>query len=118
LRRRDGDLTAPDRAYIEQLAVRCPALAKVRVAALAFQEMLATGNPNALRPWLEQARGTELARFAIEIERDRDAVLAATIFPWSNGQVEGHVNRLKLIKRQGYGRTGFALLRQRVRNAA
>ena len=118
LRRPDAELTPQERAYLEELEARCPALAEVRIVALEFQAMLSTRNPNVLQPWLDRARSGELARFAIGIERDRDAVLAATIFPWTNGQVEGQVNRLKLIKRQGYGRTGFALLRQRVRRAA
>jgi transposase len=48
------------------------------------------------------------------LRRDRDAVLAAILFPWSNGQVEGHVNRLKLVKRTMYGRANFPLLRRRV----
>ena len=42
------------------------------------------------------------------------AVKAALTFPWSNGPVEGHINRLKLIKRSGYGRMQLDLLRQRV----
>jgi transposase len=50
--------------------------------------------------------------------RDKDAILAALDLPWSNGQVEGQVHRLKMIKRQMYGRAGFDLLRLRVLNAA
>ena len=48
------------------------------------------------------------------IQADRAAVEAAFVLPWSNGQLEGHVNRVKLIKRQGYGRAKFDLLRRRV----
>jgi transposase len=55
-----------------------------------------------------------LAGFASHLTRDRDAVEAALTSPWSQGQVEGHVHRLKLIKRQMYGRAGFDLLRLRV----
>ena len=61
-----------------------------------------------------QAADTELRSFAAGIRRDRDAVLAAIVFPWSNGQVEGQVGRLELLKRSTYGRCGFPLLRQRV----
>ena len=50
--------------------------------------------------------------------RDQDAVLAALQTPWSNGPVEGQVHRLKLIKRQMYGRASFEVLRIRVLNAA
>ena len=56
----------------------------------------------------------ELRRFAEGIRRDEAAVLAAVTQPWSNGPVEGHVNRLKVVKRQMYGRAGFVLLRARV----
>ncbi len=54
--------------------------------------------------------------FAAGLERDIDAVRAALRLPWSQGHVEGQVHRLKLIKRQIYGRAGFELLRLRVLN--
>ena len=56
----------------------------------------------------------ELRGFADGLKQDDAAVRAALSLEWSNGQVEGQVNRLKLIKRQMYGRAGFDLLRQRV----
>ena len=55
-----------------------------------------------------------LAQFARALRRDLDAVTQAITTPWSNGPVEGHINRLKMIKRQMYGRAGFELLRARV----
>jgi transposase len=55
-----------------------------------------------------------LKRFAKGIKEDFDAVRNALSFEWSQGQVEGQVNRLKLIKRQMYGRANFDLLRKRV----
>jgi transposase len=55
-----------------------------------------------------------LKSFAAGLLRDRAAVVAALALPWSNGQVEGQVHRLKLIKRQMYGRASFGLLRRRV----
>ena len=55
-----------------------------------------------------------LKRFAHGLRQDLDAVLAALTLPWSNGQTEGQINRLKLIKRQMYGRANFDLLRMRV----
>jgi hypothetical protein len=54
------------------------------------------------------------ASFAQGLREDLAAITAGLTLPWSNGPVEGHVNRLKLRKRQGYGRAGFALLRHRV----
>ncbi len=52
--------------------------------------------------------------FAAGIDRDRDAVIAGLTLPWSSGVVEGHVNRIKMLKRQMFGRAGFQLLRKRV----
>jgi transposase len=60
----------------------------------------------------------ELRRFAEGIRPDETAVFKALTERWSNGPVEGHVNRLKTIKRQMYGRAGFELLRARVLHAA
>lgn len=67
--------------------------------------------------WVESAQATgirELRSFAAGLVRDKAAVVAALSLPWSNGQVEGQVHRLKLIKRQMYGRASFDLLRRRV----
>jgi transposase len=67
--------------------------------------------------WIESAKASnirELRTFAVGLLRDKGAVLAALTLPWSNGQVEGQINRLKLIKRTMYGRANFDLLRQRV----
>jgi transposase len=59
----------------------------------------------------------ELQSFAAGIEKDKDAVRAGLTWSINNGMVEGHVTKLKLIKRQGYGRAGFPLLRKRVLHA-
>lgn len=67
--------------------------------------------------WLGQVRAShisELQRFVRSLQQDKDAVLAGLIEPWSNGVVEGNINKLKLIKRMMYGRAAFPLLRQRV----
>jgi transposase len=56
----------------------------------------------------------ELQRFADGLKQDEAAVKAALTLKWSNGRVEGQVNRLKLLKRQMFGRAGFALLRSRL----
>ena len=56
----------------------------------------------------------EISRFCDGLLRDAAAVAAAVILPWSNGQVEGQIHRLKLVKRQMYGRAKFELLRCRV----
>jgi transposase len=71
-----------------------------------------------LADWLKEAEASEIGElrsFAASIQQDQAAVQAAITEPWSNGPVEGQVNRLKVIKRSMYGRAGFALLRARVR---
>jgi transposase len=55
-----------------------------------------------------------LAQFARTLRRDMDAVELAITTPWSNGLIEGHINRLKTLKRQMYGRARFELLKARV----
>ena len=67
-----------------------------------------------LAQYVPAAERSEFRSLAAGLRRDKDAVLAAILFRWSNGQVEDQVNRLKLIKRTMYGRAGFALLRRRV----
>ena len=80
--------------------------------------MCRTRDANALTPWLESARGTELQAFVSGVERDRDAVLAALCFRYSTSQVEGQVQRLKAMKRSMYGRAKFDLLRKHALHAA
>lgn len=75
----------------------------------------------ALEEWLAEAQASNLAPFmalANGIIADRRAVEAALRLPWSNGPVEGHVHRVKLLKRQGYGRAKLDLLRRQVLAAA
>jgi transposase len=66
---------------------------------------------------LAPMRNAALQRFAQRLQRDKEEVLAGLTSVYSNGQVEGQVNKLKLIKRMGYGRASFPLLRQRVLHA-
>ena len=70
--------------------------------------------PDPFDGWRREAEVRALSPFAAGIRRDEDAVRAALSEPWSSGQVEGQVNRLKAIKRTMYGRAGFELLRARV----
>jgi transposase len=71
----------------------------------------------AWKKWKEDAKTSPVAGFAKHLCQDEAAVMAALQYPWSNGPVEGHVHRLKLIKRSMYGRAKFDLLRLRVVNA-
>ena len=86
-----------------------------------FAALIRKQSSGTVSAWLtrgETAQSPELRRFAEGIRSDEAAVHAAVTEAWSNGPVEGHVNRLKTIKRQMYGRAGFVLLRARVLNAA
>ncbi|MFD9411245.1 transposase [Streptomyces sp. NPDC059989] len=69
-----------------------------------------------LPDWLDAVRQDNLPSLhtlAVGIDRDRDAVIAGLTLPWNSGVVEGHVNRIKMLKRQMFGRAGFKLLRKR-----
>jgi len=85
-----------------------------------FAQMLRNRTGENLDAWLSLALASqlpELRSFVAGIERDKEAVKAGLTLPTSNGIVEGKVHKLKLIKRMGYGRAGFPLLRQRVLHA-
>jgi transposase len=71
-----------------------------------------------LDDWLKDAQHTPLARFAAGLKPDPEAVRGAVTMVWSTSPVEGQISRLKMLKRQMYGRAGFDLLRQRVLHAA
>jgi len=68
----------------------------------------------ALAPWVAETEGSLLGAFGRGIKADLAAVRAALSEPWSNGQTEGQINKLKLVKRQMYGRAGLDLLRARL----
>jgi len=85
-----------------------------------FVTMLKEGLVEALEGWLKRAKAcqvTELGSFVNGIRRDYAAVRAAFSLPWSNGTTEGHVNRLKFLKRQMFGRAHLDLLRVKVLHA-
>ena len=89
----------------------------MRTLALDFRDALASKDRHQMLWWIQNAKQCgigSLVRFAFGLQKDLPAVLAAVETPWSNGQVEGQINRLKTIKRQMYGRAGFDLLRARV----
>lgn len=96
----------------------CPALVAARTILDRFKTMVASGKFGHLDPWLADAAETEMVSFANGISADRAAVSAAITETWSNGQTEGQVTRLKLVKRQMYGRAKVDLLRARLMSAA
>jgi transposase len=104
--------------FTQALAAAAPRLKQAAEQVRAFANLLHDGDPVELGPWLEAAAIGDPSGFAAGLRQDEAAVRAALVEPWSNGQVEGQVNRLKLIKRSMYGRAKFDLLRQRVLHAA
>jgi transposase len=105
------------RAALEQLS---PEVDQAAALARAFGHLVRVREVDALDAWLAAAEGSgirELRRFALGLRQDYAAVRAALEHEWSQGQTEGHVTRLKLLKRQMYGRAKFDLLRLRVLHA-
>jgi transposase len=103
--------------YVEQLTQSNPALAQAYTVSQAFLTLVRERRGGALTAWITEATTSgiaALARFAQGLQEDLTAITAGLTLPWSNGPVEGYVNRLKLLKRQGYGRAGIRLLRQRL----
>ncbi len=93
------------------------AVAQARRLAHRFLGLIRRRNLEGFDRWLSQARAcavAELRRLAASLEADLCAVRAAFSSPWSSGQVEGQINRLKYLKRQMYGRAKLDLLRIRV----
>jgi transposase len=85
-----------------------------------FTQMVHNRKGEGLDAWLAQVASSklpELQSFGASIEKDKDAVRNGLTWSINNGMVEGHVTKLKLIKRQGYGKAGFPLLRKRVLHA-
>jgi transposase len=118
---RDRELEEEDQTYLERLRAVDPVVEQVYRLVQDFMQMLRGRQGERLDAWIEQARESgidELRRFAVGLQSDHAAVQAGLTHIWSNGPVEGHVNRLKLLKRQMYGRANFDLLRQRVLHAA
>ncbi len=92
-------------------------ISTARELAQSFFAMVRNRLPDAFDGWLGQAEASSIkafVNFAASLKRDYAAVHAALAYPWSSGQVEGQVNRLKLTKRQMYGRANFDLLRKHV----
>jgi transposase len=89
-----------------------PALVAARDVVLdRFHAMMRSKDEARLDPWVATATSSKLAAFAAGVEVDKVAVAAAISSPWSRGQVEGTVNRLKSIKRQMYDRAKLDLLK-------
>jgi transposase len=115
-------LDSRERTFLSCLGEIAPDLIQTGTLAMRFASLVRAapdpGSKPTLNTWLLDAKGSLLDSFVRGIQRDYNAVLAGLVEPWSNGQVESQVNRLKLLKRSMYGRAGYDLLRHRVLVAA
>ncbi|WP_456302980.1 transposase [Streptomyces mirabilis] len=111
-------LSESDRIQLKAALANCPELTVLAEHVRSFGHMLTHLHGDLLPDWIEAASATtelpSLRRFAQHLLRDLDAVTAGLTLPWNSGVVEGHVNRIKMLKRQMFGRAGFELLRKRV----
>lgn len=115
--RRLETLTELEQLQLKTVRAHCAELDALTWHVRSFAVMLTDGQGERLSDWLDAVRQDDLPSLhtlAAGIDRDRDAVIAGLTLPWNSGVVEGHVNRIKMFKRQVLGCAGFALLRKRV----
>ncbi len=110
-------LDQEDQARLDQLLTVSTEVQTVHALVQSFLELVRERKGQQLRAWMEEAIKSdlpELKSFVAGIERDYDAVQAGLTLPWSQGPVEGAVNKIKTHKRLMYGRASFKLLRQKM----
>nr|WP_240509411.1 ISL3 family transposase [Streptomyces agglomeratus] len=110
-------LTASQNKRLLQVRLACPAITRACDLARAFADLVRHQRGYLLLEWIRQAEQDApkpLQGFAGFLRQDIDAVTAGLTLPWSSGVVEGHVNRVKTLKRAMYGRASFELLRTRI----
>jgi len=111
-------LTREDAITVAMIENAVPVLTAARHLLERFQAMIRRRNADGLEGWLDDAFAGPMAGFARGLRADQTAIAAALRLPWSNGQTEGHITKLKLVKRQMYGRAKLDLLRARLLGAA
>jgi transposase len=110
-------LSTQEVEHLDQARLACPDIARACDLARAFTDLVRNRRGQLLPAWIRQAEHSDVlpvAKFAAFLRQDFDAVTAGLTHEWSSGKVEGHVNRVKTIKRAMYGRAGFRLLRTRI----
>jgi transposase len=115
--RHPDNLVSRDTEQLQKILGRCPELESAVELVPSFADMMTHLHGERLAAWIiaaEQAALPGISRFATGLNADIAAVTAGLSLPFSSGPVEGNVNRIKMIKRQMYGRAGFDLLRKRV----
>jgi len=114
-------LTPDEQTYRTALLDQHPTILEAQRLVADFGTLVRTRDRPGLAAWFERAEASnqaEIRSFAVGLRRDQSAVEEALSSPWSNGQTEGQVNRLKALKRQMYGRAKLDLLRKRFLYAA
>ncbi|WSQ99038.1 transposase [Streptomyces sp. NBC_01210] len=115
--RRPETLSETEHLQLKNVRANCPEIDALTRHVRSFATMLTERQGERLPNWLAAVRQDDLPSLhtlAAGIDRDREAVIAGLTLPWNSGVVEGHVNRIKMLKRQMFGRAGFQLLRKRV----
>lgn len=109
-------LNQQDRGFLKLLYKKCPEIKQTGELVRGFKNLFHAKQEGSLNAWIEEAMqpGPGIKSFAGNLLKDFEAVNNAVITPYSNGQVEGQVNKLKNIKRRMYGRASFSLLRKMV----
>ncbi|MFF2813689.1 transposase, partial [Streptomyces sp. NPDC058000] len=110
-------LTDSQEERLLQVRLACPDITRACDLARVFADLVRHQRGSLLLQWIRQAEQDApkpLQRFAGSLRQDLDAVTAGLTLPWSSGAVEGHVNRVKTLKRAMYGRASFELLRTRI----
>ena len=114
---RPADLPEHERSHLDDLLAACPYLTILTEHVRAFADLLTTRRGNNLEDWMSAVEASDLPAlhaFVRGLRKDLPAVIAGLSLPYSNGPIEGTNTKVKLLKRQMYGRAGFALLRQRI----
>ncbi|MGO7837231.1 ISL3 family transposase [Rhizobium johnstonii] len=112
------NLTKSETVTIAAIEGGVPLLVKARDVIADFHRMIRRKAENELAPWIDRARESLVASFGNGVAKDIQAVRAAIVSPWSNGQTEGQITKLKLVKRQMYGRGKLDLLQARLIGAS
>lgn len=115
---RDPDnLTDEDKQRLKAVLTRCPELDATRRHVGAFARMIRDLTGDHLPDWMNHVAGDNLPAlhsFVTGLRQDLAAVTAGLTLPWNNGPAEGTVNKIKMLKRQMFGRASFSLLRKRI----
>jgi transposase len=111
-------MTKADAVIIAAIEAGVPSLVEARVLVDQFHDMIRKKDEAKLDAWIANARTSLVSSLATGVLKDRAAVRAAITQPWSNGQIEAQITKLKLVKRQMYGRAKIDLLEARLLGTA